>query len=150
MSPLQHASTHHPIPARMKFTLFYLSLLSVTLTACSNQPPTASSPPSFDDQYTELKSDFKVSDARHYGCDQIDQQVLQHVLDSGVSVTQQDVDEQFTTTGCTIHGSLRRNGQPLGFSFDYGGVLQLSDGSLLACGDGCCNDAFDYCSWNPH
>ncbi|MFP8967534.1 hypothetical protein ACKC9G_13200 [Pokkaliibacter sp. CJK22405] len=68
--------------------------------------------------FTKLHSDFAVTSRYGYECPVISQQVLEHILAKGRQVTQQELHDYFSYSGCAIEGSADVNGQPLTFSFD--------------------------------
>jgi len=98
--------------------------------------------------FSDVKTDFKLTDANNYGCKKIDISIINHILSTGVKSTARDIHDYYDTTGCSVTGQLKINNKLTDFTFDYGGILYLSNGINLTCGELCCKDGFTYCSWD--
>jgi hypothetical protein len=124
--------------------LFILALLS----ACNNKLITTTSSDDF--KYSNIQSDYIVTDANHYSCEKIDESTLIHILKTGIPVTPREIHDNFDTTGCSIKGELSKNGEKVSFSFDYGGIFYFSDQTFLGCGKKCCENNFIYCTYSEN
>ena len=98
--------------------------------------------------FSKLKSDFSLTDLNNYGCTKIDISVLKHILQNGTWVTEKEIHDYYSTTGCTINGSIRINDKKSEFIYDYGGIIYFSDGTILGCGENCCRDNYPNCSYD--
>lgn len=97
--------------------------------------------------FTEIRSNFEFTDMNKYGCEKINASVIRHVLETGTLITSRDVHDYYSTTGCSIKGSMVVNGNETDFTFEYGGVLYFKNEMILGCGQGCCTNGFPHCSW---
>lgn len=100
--------------------------------------------------FSDINSDFKVTDRNNYQCKKIDGAVIKHVLQKGVEVTNRDIHDNYSTSGCTIEGSLVLNNKNMTFSFDYGGYINVGDNLIIGCAKECCKNNFEYCTWEPN
>lgn len=98
---------------------------------------------------SNIVSDYHVTDLNNYDCKKINKAVLAHVLTTGIVITAPDLHDYYSSTGCSIQGTLHINSKKVNFSFDYGGYFRFSDGRILACGKACCTKDFENCSWDP-
>ena len=98
--------------------------------------------------FADLETDYSLTDLNNCGCEKIDLPVLQHILKNGTLIAGKEVSDQYSTTGCTIKGSVMINGKTNQFTYDYGGLIYFSDGRILGCGESCCKESYPYCSWN--
>ncbi len=98
--------------------------------------------------FDNIKSTYKITNLNNYKCEPIDQSIIKHVLTYGIIASDRDIDDYYSTVGCSISGTLDNNGQNTTFSFDYGGILKLGYGRTIACGKICCENNFKYCTWN--
>ncbi len=100
--------------------------------------------------FTAIKSDYKVTDRNNYGCEKIDETIVKHTLQKGVEVTDRDIHDYFSTSGCTVEGSLIINDTKKSFSFDYGGYIYIGDELIIGCAKKCCENNFKYCTWESN
>ncbi|MFK5891776.1 MAG: hypothetical protein QM504_00985 [Pseudomonadota bacterium] len=100
--------------------------------------------------FSNIKSDYKVTDRNNYHCEKIDKKVIKHVLQKGLEVKSRDIHDYYSTTGCTIKGSLKLNNKAENFSFDYGGYIYIGNNMVIGCAKECCKNNFEYCTWEPH
>lgn len=98
--------------------------------------------------FNNIKSTYKITDLNNYKCETIDESVIRHVLTTGVIVAGREIHDYYSTVGCSISGTLDNNGKNTIFSFDYGGILKLGNGQIIACGRTCCENNFKYCTWD--
>ncbi|WP_444930765.1 hypothetical protein ACJJIF_02990 [Microbulbifer sp. SSSA002] len=122
----------------MFFTVFFI------IVGCSSDSIRGSSYPF---EYTEIRYE-NLEDVNQCGCSLISREKLTHILKTGVNKTSMEIHDHVSTVGCTVNGTLKRNGQVLDFLFDYGGVFYFSDDSMLVCAESCCSDGFEFCSWS--
>ena len=101
-----------------------------------------------DMKFSLIQSDYRLTDLNNYGCEKIDSSVIKHILQTGTLITEREVHDYYSTTGCSIKGSIVVNGSDTGFTFDYGGVLYFKNGMILGCGRKCCSNNYFYCSWD--
>jgi len=101
--------------------------------------------------FSQLEIEPHVQDINHYGCEAEapDKADIAHVLETGVPVTEADLHDRWSTTGCSVRGRVLKQGALEGFEFDFSGIVRFSDGSLLACGPACCADNFVFCGYTP-
>ncbi|WP_115718570.1 hypothetical protein [Gallaecimonas mangrovi] len=93
--------------------------------------------------------DRHVEDVNQDGCKPPKIAAIAHLLKYGVPVTLADVQQQYSTTGCAVKGTVTENGKTRGFRFEFGGILYFDDGKILACGQQCCDGNFVYCTYEP-
>lgn len=98
--------------------------------------------------FSEIKTDYSLTDLNSYGCMEIDLSILLHIIQNGTLITEKEVHDHYSTTGCTINGSIKINGKESEFVYDYGGIIYFSDGKILGCGKNCCMENYPYCSWD--
>ena len=98
--------------------------------------------------FTDIKSDYTLNDMNNYGCKPIGLPVLEHIFKNGTFVTEKDLHDQYSTTGCTIKGRVKINNRTNEFIYDYGGIVYLSNGKILGCAQGCCREDYPNCSWD--
>jgi hypothetical protein len=115
------------------------------LLACSSNKVTNTHNPEL--VFSNIQSDFIVEDINNYDCSRIDITTLNYIFSTASPVSQRDVHDNFSTVGCSIKGQLTSENENIGFIFDYGGIIYLDDGKIMACGEGCCQNNFKYCSW---
>ena len=99
-------------------------------------------------RFSAIHSDFQVTDANGYGCGRMDRAALVHVLETGLWISDRELHDHYSTTGCRVTGGISVNSVATEFTFDYGGILRLSNGKVLGCGEACCTEGFDFCSWD--
>jgi hypothetical protein len=97
--------------------------------------------------FSNIKSDYAITDLNTYGCTKIDRIVLQRILQYGTWITEKEVHDDYSTTGCTIKGSVAINNKEREFVYDYGGILYFADGKILGCGEACCREDYPNCSY---
>jgi len=119
--------------------------LLILIAACAPVPVNNEA---LDVSFSQITSDYTVADQHNYGCNTIDETVLRHVLRHGSAVNERELHDNYSLVGCTIKGSLFVSGQPTTFTFDYGGIMRIANGTVLACGKHCCSEQFEYCSWD--
>jgi len=123
-------------------------LFLVILTACNNKLVTNTQ--NLGLKFSDIQSDYKVTDTNNYGCKKIDVQILKHILTTGTSITAREIHDYYDTTGCSIKGQLTKNDQIVSFTFDYGGIFYFGDETLFGCGKKCCEDNFIYCTYSEN
>jgi hypothetical protein len=101
-------------------------------------------------KFSNVNSDYYVTDENSYGCRKIDFSVIEHILSMGEIVSEREVHDHYSITGCSIRGTLNFNGTKTDFLFDYGGVMQLGNGKIVACGEKCCINGYQYCSYDAN
>ena len=99
-------------------------------------------------KFSKIESDYQLTDLNNYGCEKINLAVITHFLKKGTLVTEREVHDYYSTTGCSIKGNIVINGRNNSFIFDYGGIIYFGDGMILGCGETCCNENYPYCSWD--
>lgn len=99
--------------------------------------------------FSAIKSNFELTDSNKYGCERIDASVIKHVLETGTLISRREVHDHYSTTGCSVKGSMLVNGRETDFTFEYGGIIYFKNDMILGCGQNCCSDKFAYCSWEP-
>ena len=87
-------------------------------------------------------------DLNNYGCKRIDSSVIKHILKNGTWITEKDVHDYYSTTGCTIKGSVAINNKEIKFVYDYGGIIYFDDRKILGCGENCCREDYPNCSYD--
>ena len=101
------------------------------------------------ERFTDIQSDLVVTDTNHYDCQKPTLAAIKRILSNGEAVSQRELHDHYSTTGCSVEGSLKDKGTLKTFSFDFGGMIYLSDGTVIACGEDCCGDTdFPYCSFD--
>ncbi|MCP4120089.1 MAG: hypothetical protein GY737_32780 [Desulfobacteraceae bacterium] len=99
-------------------------------------------------EFSNIVSNFQLTDLHGYNCDMINVDVLKHILKTGEIVDLRELHDHYSTTGCSVKGSIVVNGSKEGFTFDYGGIIYFSSGMILGCGEECCTGDFYNCSWD--
>lgn len=99
--------------------------------------------------FSNIESNYVVTDRNNYQCVNIDKKIIQHVLSTGVEVNGRDIHDFYSTSGCTVEGTLKVNNTSKTFSFDYGGFIYIGNDMIIGCGKECCKDNFEYCTWEP-
>lgn len=100
-------------------------------------------------KFSNIDSAYRLTDLNGYGCEKIDASVIEHILRTGTLATEREVHDYYSTTGCSIRGSVFENGLKTDFTFDYGGIMYIDNGQILVCGKSCCNKNYSYCSYDP-
>lgn len=99
--------------------------------------------------FSEIKSNLFLTDINDYGCGQIGLSDLSFLLENSTIVSDSVIHDQYSIVGCSINGTALKNKKKVEFTFDYGGIFYFSDGVVMACGELCCNDSYEFCSWDP-
>lgn len=129
-------------------TFFSVLINALLLSACSVHESTNIH--NTDLVFTDIKSDFIVKDINDYDCDKIDITTLNHVFSTANPTTHMDAHDNFSTVGCSIEGSVTTENEYIGFKLDYGGIIYLDNGEIMVCGEECCQNDFEYCTWEKH
>ncbi|MFT4906418.1 MAG: hypothetical protein ACI978_000483 [Oleispira sp.] len=125
---------------------FIVTLLSTCfLLACSSNKVINIHEPEL--EFTNIKSDFILKDVNNYDCDDIDVSTLKYILTTSKPASQIELHDEFSTVGCSIKGWVTIKNKSIGFKFDYGGILYLDNGEIMACSEDCCQNSFKYCTW---
>ena len=98
--------------------------------------------------FSDIETDYALTDLNNYGCEKIDFPVLEHILENGTFITEKKLHDNYSTTGCTILGYVKINGKSKHFVYDYGGIIRFDDGKIFACGENCCQEDYPNCSWD--
>lgn len=98
--------------------------------------------------FANIQSDYIIKDVNNYDCEDIDIATLKYFLTTSKPVSQIELHDEFSTVGCSIKGRVTIENKSIGFKFDYGGILYLNNGEIMACGEDCCQNNFKYCTWN--
>lgn len=130
----------HLVPALIFFS-YIITNISCSTPVIMNERHHATT-------FSNINSDFIVTDTNNYGCKTIDLSVLNYILRKGIFITEKELHDSYSTTGCTIKGSLNMSDKNVNFVYDYGGMLFFNDGSILACGKDCCREDYPNCSWD--
>ena len=101
-------------------------------------------------KFSKIKSDYQLTDLNNYGCEKINSSVIEHILHTGTIVTEKELHDYYSTTGCSVKGNMLLNGSSTDFTFDYGGIMHFSNGMILGCGENCCSENYPYCSFDAH
>ncbi len=116
-------------------------LCCIWLTACTTHGV-------LNPKYTQVRSSLVVNDINNYGCAQPLISDIEYIIDTGVRVTETELHDHYSTTGCSVSGTLLDNGLVKDFTFDFGGLIYINDGTTIACGPSCCADpSFEYCTY---
>jgi len=99
--------------------------------------------------FSKIKSDLVLNDINNYGCSKIKLSDLSFLLENSTIVSNSIIHDQYSIVGCSISGTMHKNKKEVEFTFDYGGVFYFSDDVVMACGELCCNDSYEFCSWDP-
>ena len=86
--------------------------------------------------FAEIRTNFELTDENKYGCEKIDTATIKHILRTGTLVTQREVHDYYSTTGCSIKGSMLINGKETDFTLEYGGIIYFKNvwyDTLLIC-----------------
>lgn len=102
-----------------------------------------------DIEFSKIDSGYQLTDSNNFGCDKADSSVFINILKTGTLISEKDVHDYYSTTGCSTTGSIFINGVKANFTFEYGGIIYFSDGKILGCGKKCCTEKFLYCSYDP-
>lgn len=100
--------------------------------------------------FSDIESDYVVTDKNNYHCKKIDMKIIKHILSKGVEVTDRDIHDHYSTSGCTVEGTLKLNNKIKSFSFDYGGYINIGNNMTIGCAKECCENNFTYCTWEPN
>jgi len=132
----------------MKSSIWPIGFLGLLLIMASCTSPSVTAHGQDGIVFTDVQTDYRITDQNNYGCNKIDATVLNHILENGIRISEREVHDHFSTTGCTIKGNLKASGKPLDFIYDYGGIMYFADGSILGCAENCCRDNYPNCSWD--
>lgn len=132
----------------MKVQITFLALAVLAIGCDASQPGhvTNENRPAL--QFTDIRSDYATTDVNGYGCTRIDKSVLEHILRYGTWLSEKEVHDYYSTTGCTIRGSVELNGKETKFDYDYVGIMRFANGMILGCGRNCCSESYPNCSWD--
>lgn len=119
--------------------IFSLIFLAIIISACTDKSQKT--------VFSNFESEFIIQDLNNYGCEKISKENVLHVLETGVTSTSRKVHDNHSIVGCSIEGKLTKRNEVVSFTFDYGGIVNFNDGSILACEEKCCENNFEYCSW---
>lgn len=98
--------------------------------------------------FSAIETNFELTDLNKYGCEKVDATVIKHVLETGTLISRREVHDHYSTTGCSVKGSMLVNGRETDFVFEYGGIIYFKNEMILGCAQNCCNDKFPHCSWD--
>lgn len=132
----------------MKYLVTVTILLSSIITIISCATLVVSNERDRATTFSNIDSDYIVTDTNNYGCKTIDLSVLKHILKTGIFVTEKELHDNYSTTGCTIKGRLDMGDKTVNFIYDYGGIVFFDNGRILACGKDCCQENYPNCSWD--
>lgn len=99
--------------------------------------------------FSTVTSNLSLLDINNYGCNQVELSDLTYLLENSTLVSNSIVHDQYSIVGCSVKGSVLKNNKKVEFTFDYGGIFYFSDGVVMACGESCCNESYELCSWDP-
>ena len=128
--------------------IFLIIQLSFFITACGTVEIVNAKNSKL--MFSSIESNYVITDRNNYQCEKIDENVIQHILSKGVEVTGRDIHDHYSTSGCTIEGSLKVNNKKKSFSFDYGGYISIGNNMIVGCAKECCKNDFKYCTWEPN
>ena len=131
---------------RSSFSIAVFSISIVILASCATNHIVNKNSPQI--VFSDLTTDYSLTDLNNYGCEKIDMSVLQYILKNGTMITGKEAHDYYSVTGCTIKGNVKINRKAHGFVYDYGGLVYFSDGRILGCGENCCKEDYPYCSWD--
>lgn len=100
--------------------------------------------------FSQIESDFTVTDRNNYQCEKVGKKIIKHVLLNGIEVTNRDIHDHYSTSGCTVEGSIIINQKKEKFSFDYGGYITFGNNLIIGCAKECCKNNFKYCTWESN
>ena len=100
--------------------------------------------------FEDIESNYVVTDKNNYHCKKIDKKIIKHILSKGVEVTNREIHDHYSTSGCTIEGTLKINNKNNSFSFDYGGHINIGNDMIVGCAKDCCANKFKYCTWESN
>lgn len=128
--------------------IFLIAQLSFFVTACGAVEITSNKKSKL--VFSDIESNYVVTDRNNYQCEKIDIKIIQRVLSKGVEVTGRDIHDLYSTSGCTVEGSLKVNNKKETFSFDYGGYIHIGNNMIIGCARECCKNNFKYCTWESN
>lgn len=118
------------------------------LTGCAGSRPVGNeSDPGL--KFSELRTELKVVDRSGLGCRAPAITDIERVFRKGVMVKAADLHDHYSYTQCAVAGAVTKNDKRVEFTFDLGGILTFTDGTVMACGESCCTEKFEFCSWDP-
>ena len=100
--------------------------------------------------FSNIESEYIVTDRNNYQCKKINEKIIRHILLKGIKVTHRDIHDNYSTTGCTVEGSIVVNQKKESFSFEYGGYITIGDNLIIGCAKECCENNFKYCTWESN
>lgn len=121
-------------------------VVALAMSACVNTQQ-SSSRQAEKTTFSVVEMSDEVRDENGYGCELVGQADLVHFLQTADFESQRTIHDHFSVVGCSVTGKIRINGEISSFVFDYGGIMYLDDGRILACGENCCGDEYEYCTW---
>jgi hypothetical protein len=98
--------------------------------------------------FSKVKSNLSLHDINNYGCNQIKLNDLSYLLENSTIVSKSTIHDHYSIVGCSVNGTVFKNKKKVEFTFDYGGIFYFSDGVIIACGELCCNESYEFCSWD--
>lgn len=142
VTPVRHEKDDKMKPLLFGILIFFLIAI---FASCSGYGISNSKYPGM--VFSNIRSDYSIADLNQYGCTKIDRAVLRRILQYGTRITEKEVHDDYSTTGCTIKGSVAINNKEKEFVYDYGGILYFDDGKILGCGAACCREDYPNCSY---
>lgn len=101
--------------------------------------------------FQDIQSDLVVTDKNSYGCEPPSLEDIKHIMRTGTIVTRRESHDRFSTVGCSVKGATIYNEQRMEFTFEFGGMIFLSNGQILACRESyCIQEGFEYCTYEKH
>lgn len=127
---------------------FLIVQISLFITACNAADIVNSNNAKL--VFSHIESDYTVTDRNNYQCEKIDEKIIMHVLSKGIEATNRDIHDNYSTSGCTVEGTIVVNQKKESFSFDYGGYITFGNDLVIGCAKECCKNDFKYCSWEAN
>ncbi|MFC4260147.1 hypothetical protein ACFOZ5_14075 [Marinobacter lacisalsi] len=121
-------------------------VVALAMSACVNTQQ-SSSQQHGKRSFSVAEMSDEVRDENGYGCELVDQVDLARFLQTADFESQRTIHDHFSVVGCSVTGKISMNGEISTFVFDYGGIMYLDDGRILACGENCCGSGYEYCTW---
>lgn len=131
----------------MKLKFCFLAISILAMASCSAKEIKNTNDPGF--VVSDLKVTGQMENLNRYPCTKPTKADLKKILETGNWVSNEQLHDHYSFTGCSIDGTVNLNGRTTPFKFDFGGIFEFPGlHKTLACGESCCKASFEFCSFD--